>query len=227
MATVLGAMMSLQYHDVLLGGAGIWSSSPDVAAVNDRLEAVTAYNQMLSQRIQEVQKQVISLQNQTLAQGGGVADLERQLHAVKVLAGTVPVAGPGVEVMIDDGKMSSNEQEQFITHDWDLRSVVNELFLAGADAVAVNDARITSTTGIFCIGPVVRVGNMRLGPPFIIRAIGDPKVLAAALNFPGGVLDALRGANRGLAISTPSVFRQLRIPAYVSSVTAANGGAQG
>lgn len=224
---VLGTMMSLQYHDVLLGGSAIWSSLPDVAAVSGKLQAVTEYNQSLQKRIRGIDRQMIGLQNRTLSRGGAVAALERRMHSDRVLLGTVPLVGPGVVITISDGRMSANDQEQFLTHDWDLRSVVNELFLAGADAVAINQARITQSTGVFCIGPVVRVGTTRLSSPFVIRAIGDPTVLAAALAMPGGVLDALRGANRGLIVVQPSKRKLIHLPAFTAPYIAGKGGING
>lgn len=222
--TLIGAMVSLQYHDVVLGGAAIWSSQPDIASVAGKLQAVEAVNARLRLQTARVLGQTEALQQGALRRGGADANLERQMHAAIVLTGFAPLAGPGVQVTIDDGKMSAIDQEQFLTHDWDLRSVINELFLAGADAVAVNQARVTAQTGVFCIGPVVRVGAIRLGPPFVIRAIGDPQTLAAALAMPGGVLDALRGANRGLAITGPERLKSVRLPAYYAPLSTLGGG---
>lgn len=222
--TLIGAMVSLQYHDVVLGGAAIWSSQPDIASVSERLQAVNAVNASLRNKTAEMLQSTVRLQHSALLRGGETAQLERQMHAATVLTGFAPLQGTGVIVTIDDGGMSPVDQEQFLTHDWDLRSVVNELFLAGADAVAINSARVTAQTGIFCIGPVVRVGTIRLGPPFVIRAIGNPGTMAAALAMPGGVLDALRGANRGLRIVGPIRENSVHVPAYDAPLTTLQGG---
>ncbi len=223
-AAVVGGMMSVQYHDVLLGGAALWSALPDVAGVHARLEAVTDYNANLEHQIQAIDTKLVRLQNHALKKGGAIAQIQRQIDAAKILSGTSKVVGPGVEVTISDGQMRKADYEQFITHDWDLRSVVNELFAAGAQAVAVNQARITATTGIFCVGPVVNIGGQRLGSPFVIRAIGNPQVLRTALNLPGGVLDVLRGTNRGLAISTPAKESKVVLPAVTSPLTTSQEG---
>lgn len=221
---VLGAMISLQYHDVVLGGAAIWSAFPDVSSVGNRLQAVSRLNDQLRHSIRATEQLTYSLQKQELHQGGTMAQLEKQIHAAIVLTGLSPLVGPGVVITIDDGRMSPVDQEQFLTHDWDLRSVVNELFLAGADAVSINQARITAQTGVFCIGPVVRVGGIRLGPPFVVRAIGDPSVLSAALSFPGSVLDALRGENRGLYVSQPRKLSKIHLPAFSAPLAVLQGG---
>lgn len=223
-ALVMGVMVSVQYHDVVLGGTAIWSSLPDVASVGIRVQAVEQVNDSLRAQTQRVLEETYALQRLDLHRGGRLAEIERQLHAAIVLTGLSPLTGPGVVVRIDDGRMSPIDQEQFLTHDWDLRSVVNELFLAGADAVAVNNARVTSQTGIFCIGPVVRVGGIRLGPPFVIRAIGDPSVLAAAMDMPGSVLDVLRADNRGLRVTTPLRLRRVTVAAYSPPLFGGAGG---
>ncbi len=213
-SAVIGVMMSVQYHDVLLGGAAIWSSLPDVAGVHARLEAVTDYNTGLSHEISQVDATIVRLQNNALRRGGSVADMQRQINAAKVLSGTSKVVGEGITVTISDGKIRGANLQQFLTHDWDLRSVVNELFAAGAQAVAVNQARITATTAIFCVGPVVNIGGQRLGSPFVVQAIGNPSVLYAALSLPGGVLEILKEANRGLAISNLLMKKRIVLPAY-------------
>lgn len=223
-SAVVGVMMSVQYHDVLLGGAAIWSSLPDVADVHARLEAVSDYNTSLSHEISHVDASIVRLQNNALRKGGAVAQMQRQINAAKILSGSSKVIGEGVTVSISDGQIRGANFQQFLTHDWDLRSVVNELFAAGAQAVSINQARITATTAIFCVGPVVNVGGQRLGSPFVVQAIGNPIVLSAALSLPGGVLDVLKAANRGLNISTPLIQKKLILPAYETPLTPINVG---
>jgi uncharacterized protein YlxW (UPF0749 family) len=210
---VLGCMVAVQYHDVVLGGNAILSAWPDVGSVVSRLQAVQAYDARLRARIASLESAVLAMQGAAERRGGIAAKLAEDLRVARLLSGTTAVEGPGVTVTIDDSAMSGPERAAFLTHEWDLRSVVNEMFLAGAEAVSVGSARVTAQTGIFCIGPLVRVGDTRLGPPFIIRAIGDPAVLQAALSLPGGVLDILRGANRGLRVTGPTAAKRLRIPA--------------
>ncbi len=223
-ALVFGGMVAVQYHNAVLGGVAFWSSSPDVASVETRLRAVEMYNANLRQQIASYSKKVTLLQATAIARGGMTAVLERKIHAMNVLNGTMPLSGPGVEVIISDSKMSKLDRAAFLTHDWDLRSVINELFVAGADAVAINNARITAQTGVFCIGPVVRVGSVRLGPPFVVKAIGPANVLAAALKIPGGVLDVLKSSNRELFVSQPKVLKRVLIPSYSPPLVATQGG---
>ena len=52
---------------------------------------------------------------------------------------------------------------------------------AGVAALSVNDLRITNVSFIRCIGSTIRCNQYRMLPPFVIKALGDPAQLAAAI----------------------------------------------
>ena len=53
-----------------------------------------------------------------------------------------------------------------------MRTVVEELWLAGAEGVAVNGERVTVATAILDIGGSVLVNSAYLAPPYQVSAIG-------------------------------------------------------
>lgn len=122
--------------------------------------------------------------------------LGEELAELCALAGYSDVAGPGIVIIIQDGEreLFNNESaNNLIVHDSDLTAIVEELRNAGAEAISINDERIIlERTPVRCVGPVIMVGGVQLAPPFIIKAIGDRKVLAATMNMQGGLLDSLR-----------------------------------
>jgi uncharacterized protein YlxW (UPF0749 family) len=80
------------------------------------------------------------------------AELERQ----KMLAGLLPVKGPGVEVILADSSIRSvpatADSNDYLIHEYDLRDVVNLLWMARSEAIAVNDERVArswSTIPVF------------------------------------------------------------------------------
>jgi uncharacterized protein YlxW (UPF0749 family) len=93
-------------------------------------------------------------------------------------AGTVPLQGRGVEVTMapsDREPPSPEEAGAYQLHDTDLQLVVNALWAAGAEAVAINDSRLVATTPIRAAGSTIVVNFRPLTPPFTITAIGaDP-----------------------------------------------------
>ncbi|MQA15816.1 MAG: DUF881 domain-containing protein [Pseudonocardiaceae bacterium] len=104
--------------------------------------------------------------------------------ALAVLAGTVPVAGPGVELTVTDpnGRLTPEV----------LLGVLQELRGAGAEAVQIGRVRIGVDSALSGVAGAIELDGQPLTAPYRIRAIGDPPTLAAALNIPGGVVDTVR-----------------------------------
>jgi uncharacterized protein YlxW (UPF0749 family) len=59
----------------------------------------------------------------------------------------------------------------------DIRTVIAELWLAGAEAIAVNSERVTTSTGVLDIGHSILVNSAYLAPPYRVSAIGPPDLL--------------------------------------------------
>ena len=51
----------------------------------------------------------------------------------------------------------------------------------GAEAMALQDQRVTATTAFRCVGNVLSLGGRVYSPPYEVRAIGDPRRLRVAL----------------------------------------------
>lgn len=112
--------------------------------------------------------------------------LKRELEEVKLFAGEKSVNGPGIEIEIDDRHDYVNNEEimNYITHNTDLLSIVNELRNAGAESISINGKRFYERTAITCEGSVIMVNGEYIVPPFQISAIGDPEALIYALSIP-------------------------------------------
>ncbi len=145
------------------------------------------------------------------------SDSNPELSNARFLAGLTPVQGPGVVVTLRDSKksfpaMPNGVAPPSIIHDTDINQVVNELKAAGAEAIAVNDQRLIATSSVRTAGATVLINFVPTAPPYVIRAIGDPKTLASAMSLPGGVASQLKAFD-------PAMFSvqgsgMLTLPAY-------------
>ncbi len=108
------------------------------------------------------------------AQGSGDADELRRLYAqleeARISAGLIAVTGPGVAFRFEDGAASVDG----LVTARDVRVLIQELWLAGAEGIAVNDERIVGTTAILDIGGSILVNSAYLAPPYTVTAIGPP-----------------------------------------------------
>jgi uncharacterized protein YlxW (UPF0749 family) len=72
-----------------------------------------------------------------------------------------------------------------ILTDRDVRSVVNQLWAAGAEAISVNDVRLTPTSAVRFAGEAVLVDFVPITSPYTIRAIGNADDLATGFAASG------------------------------------------
>ena len=111
-----------------------------------------------------------------------------RLESLELASAAVAVTGPGVVVVLDDRPSDADpaalprggEPEDGRVLDRDLQALVNGLWAAGAEAVSVNDLRLTARTAIRSAGEAVLVDFRPISPPYVVRAIGEPGRLEPA-----------------------------------------------
>ncbi len=124
-----------------------------------------------------------------LASGAGQsaeaqAAARERLRTLGVLAGTVPVTGPGITVTIADPNREVTAPV--------LLDALEELRDAGAEAVQIGPVRVVANTYFTDTDTGVRVSGTPVDPPFTITAIGDSATMASAMDIPGGVTESVR-----------------------------------
>ena len=155
-----------------------------VAASVQRLEAE---QQELKTRLAELRLELAERQQAAAAQTDLLQALDDELDKQQLLVGLTSLQGPGVMITLDDSEVQipqGADPNAYIIHEYDLRDIVNLLWMAGSEAIAINDERMVSHSSVYCAGSTVMVNNTRLSPPYVIRAIGNPRVLQDYLRNP-------------------------------------------
>lgn len=125
----------------------------------------------------------------------GAKAMASELERYKILAGLTNVEGKGITVTLSDSSAETEAGKSvasYIIHDSDLRTIVNELRSADAEAISINGERLIASSEIRCVGPTIIINGNKYVPPFNIKAIGDPDMLEAALKLKGGIIDQLK-----------------------------------
>ncbi|MBK6887389.1 MAG: DUF881 domain-containing protein [Tetrasphaera sp.] len=97
----------------------------------------------------------------------------------------------------------------------DVVFVVNALWAAGAEAIAVDGQRLSSRTAIRFAGDAILVNFRPLVPPYRIQAIGDPDTLPAAFAEGAGAAYVNLGDNFGV-VTKVDTSDDLVLPAATS-----------
>lgn len=131
---------------------------------------------------------------ETIANEGVVeAEIKKQLDNTRMNLGLVDVKGPGIIITITPKTSifgsSSTDGTRDISED-EIIHVVNSLRYVKAEAISVNDYRLTPQTGIKNSGNWIWVGSIgtqKINPKekIVIKAIGDKKALNVIATFVG------------------------------------------
>lgn len=133
----------------------------------------------------------------------------------KAISGYSEMEGPGIVIKMYDNinyDIQSFDINDEVIHDVDILNILNDLKIAGAEAISINDQRVVSISEIKCGGPIIKINDKSVGTPFIIKAIGDPKVLMASVNAPGTYGDTLK--NVYFIGFEPKIEDKIKIPPF-------------
>ncbi len=134
-------------------------------------------NARLESEISQLQQQN-AVYAQTQADGSSNLNrLVDDLNRLRVQTGAAQVHGPGVLITVNYALRAA-----------DVMALINEIRNAGAEAVAINNQRITAHTTIEEVNGMLLIDDTPQAPPYRVAALGDKNTLMGALNRLGGLL---------------------------------------
>lgn len=137
-----------------------------------------------TQRVRDLQSEVRALRTRLNDADAEASPAPGEDSATRLAAGTGAAGGAGVAVSLDDAKgadAGNEDASDGLVRDADIRYVLNALWRAGAEAIAVEGVRIGSDVSVRQAGQTILVDLQVAQPPYRIEAIGDPSALQAAL----------------------------------------------
>ncbi len=148
----------------------------------DILNGLAGTTQRSEDEIQRLEATRDDLQSDTSARQTALEQARKQAQVLSILAGTVPVRGPGVTITVDEvsGQVRVGP----------FLDMVQALRTAGAEAMQINhEVRVVAQTSFEETSGGLVVDGRILEAPFTIDVIGPPDNLVDALRFPDGPQD--------------------------------------
>ena len=186
-----------------------------------QLAAIVAERQQrtaaLESRLAQLRAQVAALA--ATAGSTTLQELQSATERIGAASGTTALTGPGVVVQLTDssGDQSANPADGKI-QDVDIQAVVNALWSAGAEAIAVNGQRLVSTSAIRNAGGAVLVNFRVLTSPYLISAVGDAGAMRTSFQR-SDIAKRFRAWEQiyglGFSVEQPS---NIQIPAFAGSL---------
>ena len=159
--------------------------------VAELLDLIDARRRSISELSDEAVALGRRLREAQAAAGRGSAELRTTLDRIEDLragAGLAAARGGGLVLEVadsGDAPTTRGEVTDFRIQDVDLRQIVNALWRAGAEAIAVNGQRVVATTAIREAGGTILVNFSPVTSPYRISAIGDPTEMRIRLDQAG------------------------------------------
>ena len=164
-------------------------------------ETLSAYKtnyQEAQEEIKAVQTRIEEYKQNEQSEEATIALLEKDLKEINMKLGKTDVYGEGITITME------NTSESTITY-IELLQLINELQLAGAEAISINGQRIVSMSYIVePKSPIIEVNGERISAPYEIKAIGDTTHLQSALSIKGGYIDVY-GKNYTINVKTGNI----------------------
>jgi uncharacterized protein YlxW (UPF0749 family) len=238
MTALVGRMRSIPSWQVTLGFALLalgFLIAAQMASEGPRVQYTTQERTPLVATVLDLQKQQDQLKQQVLDDRAAIQQLEAagegdaavtqqlndQLQNAQIAAGLVAMTGPGLVIQLSDSTLTvppDGNQQDYLVSGADVLTVVDQLWAAGAEGLAINDERVVVSTAVVDIGGSVVVNGAYVAAPYQITAIGPSNLLDTLTHQPG-FADFVRQRSEafgiGVSYATPA---SVDLPAYAGSI---------
>jgi uncharacterized protein YlxW (UPF0749 family) len=214
-----------------------------LASEGPRIRYTSQERTPLVETVLDLQKQQDGLKEEILTLRASIQDLEAageggaavtqklnaELEAARIAAGLAPLTGPGLVIQLSDSTAivpPGDSERDYLVTGADVLAVVEELWLAGAEGIAVNEERVSVGTAIVDVGGSILVNSAYVAGPYQVTAIGAPE-LFDRLTRSAGFVDFIRARSETFGIGVSyAVPESVDLPAYAGSVGLRHGRVQ-
>jgi uncharacterized protein YlxW (UPF0749 family) len=149
----------------------------------DVLNGLAGTSQRAEAEIARLESTRDDLLSDTGAREAALAQGQKDADTLSILAGLVPVTGPGIRLTVTENDTAVEVQ--------DMVDTFQELRTAGAEAIQVNgQVRVVANTAVEDATGGLLIGGQLVTSPYVIDVIGDPDTLSSSgVEFPSGPRD--------------------------------------
>ncbi len=150
--------------------------------------------EVLLEQISALEERIKEIESSESKENVLIKTLNEELERYKMFAGLSDVEGQGIVITIDNPPVDMNyAYDTNFVYDYHLLlSLVNELNAAGAEAISINDQRITGRSEIRAAGNAININLIPQQAPFVIKAIGSSDTLDGAVSHRFGIVSQIR-----------------------------------
>lgn len=221
----LGVILSIQFKTInkTVGDGTLPTQRAQQLAIE--LKKAQSEREIQSHRIDELEIKIKQYEKGEVDKNVYAENLYNDTMKYRMLAGYLDLEGPGIVMEINDPPVELQYGDGYGIGDElaVVLQVISNLNAADAEAISINDQRYTAFTEIEKAGNHIEINGVSTSSPIIIKAVGNPETLEAALSFKGGIVQQLRNydflihLNQEVKVMIPK-YRKIKEFIYSSPV---------
>jgi uncharacterized protein YlxW (UPF0749 family) len=211
---VLGFLIAAQ---LAAEGPRVRYTTQERSPLVDTALGLQAQQDALKARILDLRNRIGGLEAQGPSAAESLKQLYAQLEQARIGAGLIGLTGTGAVFRVADSSQPGAGSDGLVSAR-DLRVLAQELWLAGAEAIAINDERITVSSAVLDIGGSILLNSAYLAPPYKVAAIGPADLyerVQASVSFQQFVIERVEHHGLGLSVAE---LANVDVPAFGGSV---------
>jgi uncharacterized protein YlxW (UPF0749 family) len=151
----------------------------------DILTGLAGTTQRAQSQLADLQQTKRQLESDTSKRQAAIDQAQQQVDTLNVLAGLVPVTGPGITITITEEKGHVTVQS--------FLDLIEELRSQGAEAIDVNGkVRLVGQSSFEQAPDGLYIDGQLITPPYRVQVIGEPATMEQAVVFARGPEDELK-----------------------------------
>ncbi len=164
-------------------------------------------NKELETKISELNSNIKEYENNNNINSEKLIDEE--LKNTETMLGYTDLAGQGIIITLEDNSRRKIDAN-------DILYLINQLWVAGAEAISVNGKRIVSTSEVTLVnGEKIYVNTERLDGPYVVKAIGNKQELERVLANKNGYISEMLGNGKNVSYE---LYDHVKIPKYKNEI---------
>ncbi|MPQ43990.1 DUF881 domain-containing protein [Clostridium tarantellae] len=194
---ILGFMVAYQFKLLNKKEQNILESY-DKTDIMAEIEGLKKEKAELGKKNESLLQDLKKLEEAAVSKGDVNNQIKEELDKTRMILGIDDVKGPGIILYITPkSPLLTANNAKYISEN-ELVHILNVLAFSGAEAISINDYRITPQTGIKNASNFIWIGNNeRISPKdnIVIKAIGEPNNLIKGITFTGEMDYGVLGGN--------------------------------
>ena len=187
----LGFLLTYQFK--LLSKKNELTNSYENSDILKEVESLKKEKEELEEANATFNEEIKALEEIATCEGELEAEVKKKLDNARMQLGLVDVKGPGIIITLTPKTSifgtNTSDSIRTITED-ELVYLVNTLWYSRAEAISINDIRITPQTGIKNAGSSISIGSagrVDSSSEIIIKVIGDKSKLNVGVSYGGSL----------------------------------------